>query len=220
MLPGHGSGGAGVRRRASRGAGARWSGRPGSRRRRGRHRRGLAASAATVGRARVARGSSCATSRRSSIGVDVPPVTPTTRRRRRRAASVRSRDALDLDGRRPDDPAQPGQLLRVRARAAADDDHQVDLAGQLDGVLLAADRDRADGVDDLELVRSATTISAASFSNFQGGWVDWLDERHRFLRAGPPRPTPLPRRRRSRPGRSRAGRRPRGGSGVPRRTIV
>ena len=61
-------------------------------------------------------------------------------------------DALDLDRLGPGDLAQPGQLLGVGARPAPDDDHQVDLAGRLEGVLLAPDRDRADGVDDLELV--------------------------------------------------------------------
>ena len=45
--------------------------------------------------------------------------------------------------------------------------------GELHRVLLTADCDRAHGVDDLELVRAAT-MNAASFSNFQGGWVDWL----------------------------------------------
>ena len=39
--------------------------------------------------------------------------------------------------------------------ATADDDHQLDLAGQLERVLLAPDRDRADRVEDLELVRAA-----------------------------------------------------------------
>ena len=93
-----------------------------------------------------------ATSRRSSIGVDVPPVTPTMTalREGRRVAEVV--DVLDLDRLGPGDLAQPGQLLGVGARPAPDDDHQVDLAGGLEGVLLAADRDRADGVDDLELV--------------------------------------------------------------------
>ena len=51
-------------------------------------------------------------------------------RRAKTVASVEVGDALDLDRGRPGDLAQPGQLLRVRARAAADDDHQVDLAGR------------------------------------------------------------------------------------------
>ena len=92
------------------------------------------------------------TSRRSSIGVEVPPVTPTIAglRERRRVGQVV--DALDLDRGRPGDLAQAGQLLGVRARPPADDDHQVDLAGRLERVLLAPDGDRADRVDDLELV--------------------------------------------------------------------
>ena len=92
------------------------------------------------------------TSRRSSIGVEVPPVTPTTGASAKTAGSVEVADALDLDGRRPGDLAQAGQLLRVGAGPAADDDHQVHVAGQLHRVFLAPDRDRADGVDDLELV--------------------------------------------------------------------
>ena len=66
--------------------------------------------------------------------------------------SVRSRTLSIWIAVGPGDLAQPGQLLGVGARATADDDHQVDLAGRLQRVLLAADRDRADGVDDLELV--------------------------------------------------------------------
>ena len=92
------------------------------------------------------------TSRRSSIGVDVPPVTPTMRAVANDRGVGQVVDALDLDGRRPGDLAQAGQLLRVRARAPADDDHEVDLAGRFERVLLAPDRDRADRVDDLELV--------------------------------------------------------------------
>jgi hypothetical protein len=61
-------------------------------------------------------------------------------------------DALDLDGVRPGDLAEPRELLRVRTRAATDDDHHVDLGRGLHGVLLTADRDRTDRVDDLELV--------------------------------------------------------------------
>ena len=45
--------------------------------------------------------------------------------------------------------------------------------GEVHRVLLAPDRDRADGVDDLELV-ARLTMNAASFSNFQGGCVLWL----------------------------------------------
>ena len=45
--------------------------------------------------------------------------------------------------------------LVLALRPPTDDDHQVDLAGRLERVLLAADRDRADRVDDLELVARA-----------------------------------------------------------------
>ena len=94
------------------------------------------------------------TSRRSSIGVDVPPVTPTTRAAAKTAGIVEVADVLDLDGRRAGDLAQPGQLLGVRARAATDDDHEIDFTRGVERVLLTPDRDRADGVDDLELVRA------------------------------------------------------------------
>ena len=92
------------------------------------------------------------TSRRSSIGVEVPPVTPTIGRLSEDRGVRQVADALDLDGRRPGDLAQARQFLRIGARAPADDDHQVHLAGQLHRVLLPSDRDRADGVHDLEFV--------------------------------------------------------------------
>ena len=95
-----------------------------------------------------------ATSRRSSIGVEVPPVTPTMRLPSKTDRVGEVRLALDLDRGLAGDADEAGQLLRVRARAAADHDHQVDLAGRLDRVLLAPDRDRADRVDDLQLVAS------------------------------------------------------------------
>src|SRR5258706_4103909 len=70
--------------------------------------------------------------------------------------SVREvRGILDLDRRLAGNADEPGQLLRVRARAATDDNHQVDRLGGLDGVLLAPDRHRADGVDDFQLVAPA-----------------------------------------------------------------
>ena len=73
-----------------------------------------------------------ATSRRSSIGVDVPPVTPTTARPSNTDGSVRSFEPSIWIAGLPAIPHEPGQLLRVRARAAADDDHQVDVPGGLD----------------------------------------------------------------------------------------
>ena len=133
-------------------AGARSCGRPASRPGRARRRRARRPAALRVRRAGHGSRIRSATSRRSSIGVDVPPVTPTMRRVREDRRVGQVADALDLDGRRAGDLAQAGQLLGVGARATADDDHQVDLAGRLEGVLLAADRDRADRVDDLELV--------------------------------------------------------------------
>ena len=89
-------------------------------------------------------------------------------------------DALDLDGLRPADLAQAGQLLRVRARSATDDDHQVDLRGRLHRVLLAADRDRADRVDDLELVAARHHERREALE--LPGWLGRLaDERHPLL---------------------------------------
>ncbi len=113
-----------------------------------------------------------ATSRRSSIGrtrsaghADDPSALEDRR-------VVEIANAFDLDGRRPDDPAEAGQLLRVGAAPAADDDHEVDAPGRLEGVLLAADRDGADRVDDLQLVaardherrRASRTSTAAGCS--------------------------------------------------------
>ena len=63
--------------------------------------------------------------------------------------------ALDLDRGLAGDPDESGELLGIGARAATDDDHQVDRLGGLDRIFLAADRDRADSVDDLELVAAA-----------------------------------------------------------------
>src|SRR5664280_1078968 len=59
---------------------------------------------------------------------------------------------LHLDGGCPDDLAQPGQLPRVGGLSPAHDHDEVDRLRQLDRVLLPADRDRADAVDDLEFV--------------------------------------------------------------------
>ena len=96
-------------------------------------------------------------------------------------------DALDLDRGGPGDLAQAGQLLGVGARAAADDDHQVDLAGRLEGVLLAADRDRADGVDDLELV-GARDHERGQLLELPGRLGGLGDEGHPLARAGWPPP--------------------------------
>ena len=119
--------------------------------------------------------------------------------------------ALDLDRGLAGDPDEPRQLLRVRARPAADDDHQVDFLRRLDGVLLAPDRHRADGVDDLELV--------AAPDHERGELLELPRRLGRLARsgpsascAGPSPPTRLLRRRRSRRARSRACRRPRRGS--------
>ena len=87
--------------------------------------------------------------------MDVPPVTPTTFLPSKARGVVKIGRVLDLDRRRADDPAQARQLLRVRAGPAADDDHEIDLSGRLDRVLLAPDRHRADRVDDLQLVAPA-----------------------------------------------------------------
>ena len=78
---------------------------------------------------------------------------------------------------RPGDLAQAGQLLGVRAGPAADDDHQVDLAGRLEGVLLAPDRDRADRVDDLQLV-GARDHERGELLELPGRLGRLADERH------------------------------------------
>jgi hypothetical protein len=86
-------------------------------------------------------------------------------------------DALDLDRGCPGDLAQPGQFLRVRARPSADDDHQVHLSGRLEGVLLTTDRDRADGVDDLELM-GASDHERGEALELPGRLRGLADERH------------------------------------------
>ncbi len=86
------------------------------------------------------------------MGVDVPPVTPDDRRTREHARVAEVADGFDLDRLRARDPAEARELLGVGARPPADDDHQVDLAGRLERVLLAPDGHRADRVHDLELV--------------------------------------------------------------------
>src|SRR5439155_26643049 len=48
-----------------------------------------------------------------------------------------------------------GERLGVCARSDDDIEHQVDIPRGLDRVLLAADRDGANGVDDLQLVAAA-----------------------------------------------------------------
>ena len=119
--------------------------------------------------------------------MEVPPVTPTILASVEDGRVLEVADVLDLDRGRPGDLAEAGQLLRVGARPTADDDHQVDLPGRLEGVLLAPDRDRADRVDDLELVRAR---------NHQGGellelpgWLGRLrDQRHPL----PPRDRGVP----------------------------
>ena len=150
---GQGQARAGRRRRARRQRGGAAGGRRGARR--ARAWASSAACARASGVPAIARIRS-ATSRRSSIGVEVPPVTPTTRaaveRRRRRSGRGRSRSgwrgvpaishsrvsSLVLRSMRP-----PTTTIRSTSR------------GRLERVLLAADRDRADGVDDLELVGRA-----------------------------------------------------------------
>ena len=122
-----------------------------------------------------------ATSRRSSIGVDVPPVTPTTVRPSNAAASVRSRApsiwiacvpaishsrvsslvfALD----RP-----PTTTMRSTSAAVS---------------IVSCCRRIVTGQTVLTILSSwaRDTIRAASFSNFHGGWVDWDSSAIRFLR--------------------------------------
>ena len=86
-------------------------------------------------------------------------------------------DALDLDGRRPGDLAQAGQFLRVGARAAADDDHEVHVTGEFHGVFLPSDRDRTDRVDDLELV-GAPDHERRQALEFPGRLGGLADQRH------------------------------------------
>src|SRR3990172_3797301 len=149
-----------------------------------------------------------ATASRSSIGVDVPPVTPTVPLPSKADASRRAagdpisgaggpalplasggRGArgvggrLDRGGGGADYPAQRGELARVGAVAPADDDHQLDQPGRLDGVLLAADRHRADGVHDLELV-AAPDHEGSQLLELPGRLGALADERHALAPGG------------------------------------
>ena len=59
---------------------------------------------------------------------------------------------FNLHGARAADFTETRELLRVGASCAADNDHELHLLGSGDGVLLASNRDRANCVDDLQLV--------------------------------------------------------------------
>ena len=121
-----------------------------------------------------------ATSRRSSIGVDVPPVTPDDVRRREDLGVGQVTDPFDLDRGRPGDLAQAGQLLGVGAGATADDHHEVDVLRRLHRVLLPTDRDGTDRVDDLELV-GAPDHERGELLELPGRLGRLADERHPLL---------------------------------------
>ncbi len=114
-----------------------------------------------------------ATSRRSSIGVEVPPVTPTTRAPSNGAGSLRSRafsiwiaavptishsrvSSLVFAECRP-----PTTTIRSTSRAVSS---------------VSSWRRIVTGHTELMILSSwaRPTMNAASFSNFQGGWVDWV----------------------------------------------
>ena len=86
-------------------------------------------------------------------------------------------DALDLDRSRAHDLAQPGQFLGVRAAPTADHDHEIHALRGLEGVLLPADRHRADGIDDLELVAPADHVGG-EFLELPGRLRALADEGH------------------------------------------
>ena len=79
-------------------------------------------------------------------------MTPTTRAPSNGAGSARSRAFSIWIACVPAISHSRVSSLVFARVPAADDDHQVDVARRLERVLLAPDRDRADGVDDLELV--------------------------------------------------------------------
>ena len=124
----------------------------------------------------------CATFSRSSIGVDVPPVTPTMRALAERHVGRQVLGAFDLDRVGAGDLAEARQLLGIRRRPAADDDHDVDFPRGFERVLLPADRDRADGVDDLELVASRHHVGG-ELLELPGRLRDW-EMSAIFLRRG------------------------------------
>jgi hypothetical protein len=112
------------------------------------------------------------TSRRSSIGVDVPPVTPTIFAFANGAGSQVG-DILDLDRGGPGDLAQPGQLLGVGARAPTDDDHQVDLTA---ASRVSCWRRIVTGQTVLTILSSwaRETMNAAAARTSTAAAVDWL----------------------------------------------
>ena len=122
-----------------------------------------------------------ATSRRSSIGVDVPPVTPTIAPPSNTAASVRSATPSIWIAGLPAIPTRrvsslvfaldrpPTTTIRSTSRAAS---------------TVSSWRRIVTGQTVLTIFSSwlRETMNAASFSNFQGGWVDWEISAIRFLR--------------------------------------
>ena len=148
-----------------------------------------------------------------------------SRRSRRRPSRLRSGRVHRGPGRtrsgRPCVPAIPQRRvssLVFALRPSADDDHQVDLARRLERVLLAPDRHRADGVDDLQLV-APRDHERGELLELPRRLGRLADQRHLLACAGSA-PSPLPRRRRSRSGAKPSRPTTSGCFGVPRSTIV
>ena len=122
-----------------------------------------------------------ATSRRSSIGVDVPPVTPTMRAVPNTVGSVRSRTPSTwMAGVPAISHRRVSSLVLALDRPPTTTMRSTSLAASI----VSCWRRIVTGQTVLTILSSwaRLTMNAASFSNFQGGWVDWLMRAIRFLR--------------------------------------
>ena len=122
-----------------------------------------------------------ATSRRSSIGVDVPPVTPTTRAPSKTPGSVRSASpSIWIAGL----PAIPTSRVSSFVFALDRPPTTTIRSTSFAASTVSSWRRIVTGQTVLTILSSwlRPTMNAASFSNFQGGWVDWEIRAIRFLR--------------------------------------
>ena len=122
-----------------------------------------------------------ATSRRSSIGVEVPPVTPTTRASPNAVASDRScMLSIWIAGVPAISHSRVSSLVFALERPPTTTIRSTSFAASS----VSSWRRIVTGQTVLTILSSwaRDTMNAASRSNFQGGWVDWLMSAIRFLR--------------------------------------
>ena len=114
-----------------------------------------------------------ATSRRSSIGVEVPPVTPTTPTASNGAGSTRSRAFSIWMARVPAiSHSRVSSLVFAEWRPPTTTIRSTSPAMSI----VSCWRRIVTGQTVFTILSSCArlTMNAASFSNFQGGWVDWV----------------------------------------------